>query len=344
MKRLFVLAFLASAAPAHAGFVVFDAPGNGADNAGGTYATGVNAGGTVVGNMVDSSHEYFGFLRTPDGTLTEFSAKPFVYTHAQDINADGSVTGYISLLGNDGGRGYVRAPDATVDFFKVNGSKLTKGLAISDKGVVAGRYGDFDDLQHGFIREADGTSKSFDVGDGGDDRGTFVTAINAKAAVVGYWIDANVIYHGYLRAHDGTVTAIDVAGAGQGTQPAGITRAGDVAGTYFTGASVQHGFLRTADGTMTTFDAPGAGATIGGGTVVASINARREIAGYYFDDAGVAHGFLRKANGNFKTFDVAGASTLQDRGTFVARMNDDGLIVGWTEDDNFGGHGFVGTP
>lgn len=54
--------------------IPFDVPGAGTAAGQGTFPYGIIADGTTMGWYVDSSNEYHGFLRGPDGATTTFGA------------------------------------------------------------------------------------------------------------------------------------------------------------------------------------------------------------------------------------------------------------------------------
>ena len=149
-------------------FTAIDAPGAGT-NPGqakglkyqGTIAISINAGGTIAGSWADPNFANHGFVRTTDGTISEFD------------------------VSGAGGAG---------TFGTVSGS-------INTAGVIAGVYQDANGVFHGFQRATDATITSFDApgaGGSGMFAGTAGVSINDSSVITGVFADANNVFHGYL--------------------------------------------------------------------------------------------------------------------------------------------------
>lgn len=130
-------------------------------------------------------------------------------------------------------------------------------------------------------------------------------------------------------------------GAGQGSNPWGITPQGTIIGWYVDGDYALHGFLRTHQGDFTTFDASGAGIDASYGIFPVAINAKGEIAGAYMDANFVFHGFLRTPKGEFIQTDDLLAGTNPLTGTRVVDINSGGTITGWSDDSANTNHIFI---
>jgi hypothetical protein len=184
-------------------------------------------------------------------------------------------------------------------------------------------------------------------------QGTLGTSINDAGDIAGVYLTAPNVAHGFVRTvANGTATfaTFDAPGAGtslnQGTFPASINTAGDVAGMYFDAKNAYHGFVRAAaTGAITAFDVPGAPTSIGHrGTLPISMNMGGDIAGFSVDTNNVRHGFVRTvANGTatFATFDAPGAGTGPTQGTVPLSIDTAGNITGFYKDANGTFHGFV---
>jgi hypothetical protein len=94
----------------------FEAPGAGkaAGSYNGTFAVGVTEIGTITGYVADANTIYHGFVRAPDGSITDFDA-PGAGTAApegtvpQAINWAGEIVGYVEDA-NSVNHGFVRTP------------------------------------------------------------------------------------------------------------------------------------------------------------------------------------------------------------------------------------------
>jgi len=108
----------------------------------------------------------------------------------------------------------------------------TIASSINDVGAITGNYADASNVNHGFLRAADGTFTTFDAPGAGTGpvQGTVPFGINLAGTITGEYIDGSAVRHGFLRAPDGTITTFDAPGAGnsakQGTFPNGINVAG----------------------------------------------------------------------------------------------------------------------
>jgi hypothetical protein len=259
-----------------------------------TQPTGINPAGVITGYYQDASGINHGFLRTPDGTITEFDPP-----------------------------GY---PNNTLF---VNPGLNT--LAIDPAGTITGSYVDANGFVHGFLRFHNGTFTTFDFPGppGFPSVGTYPSAINSvsgQAATTGYYYDNGGTPHGFLLDQD-TFTTFDPPGPlfyQQQIYPQAINPAGAITGYYEDASFLFHGFLRTPDGTFTTFDpTPSSVYTVANG-----INPVGAITGYYTENIyyGPYHAFLRAPNGIFTTVDLPSSSSNQ--GTFAFAIDQAGTITG----------------
>jgi hypothetical protein len=219
----------------------------------------------------------------------------------------------------------------------------TTPMANNNAGEIVGMYLTDDGVYYGFLRNADGKTKSFtapgaDTTDG-DFNGTYPMAINSCGAVTGTYQGMDEVFHGFLREPNGSYVQIDVAEAGtaafQGTWPASINDKGDVAGFYFD-ASGTHGFVRSQNGTITRFSNPNAA----NGTYVAleqGLNDDGAIVGWYFDANFVAYGYVREPDGTFKTVEPDASSP----STLVGGINRSGASTGYYADTTGLFYGFL---
>jgi hypothetical protein len=223
------------------------------------------------------------------------------------------------------------APDAGT-----GNNEGTAPSSINQRGDIAGVYLDANNIEHGFVRIADGTLTEFDAP---TCTSTSATGINRSGQIVG-WCPAVPGIHGFLRQANGRFVRFDVPGS-VSTFPIAITDGGEITGIYYDFDGPSHGFVRDAGGNVTTFDAPNAGTDPGQGTAVSAINANGEIVGYYADANTVYHAFIRDQSGNFTSFDAPGAGTQTYFGTWAGSINLSGEVTGWFEDDDFLVHAFV---
>ncbi len=360
-----------SGLPQQNGFITIDAPNAGTGAMEGTASFTINGNGDVTGIYLTSGAVSHGFVRLASGTLSQFDAPGAGSGSSQgtfpiSINSSGTVVGYLSDSTSTY-HGFFRLANGQITEFDAPNAELgghlgTAGTSINANGDIAGTYGNSVcngnscTYDHGFLRAANGTFTEFDVPTA---YGTYCTGINASDQITGTYNDQTTgAYRGYLRAANGTITLFDVPGAGttygQGTIPASIDTAGDVAGTYIDGSMVAHAFVRSATGIISTFDAPQAG--ISGWQKLLGLRqnspAVQGTYGFIISDAGVTsgtsidgnfvgHGFLRAANGSTGNYDAPGAGTAIMQGTAGFGINASGYVTGAFIDSNQVIHGFI---
>jgi uncharacterized membrane protein len=259
---------------------------------------------------------------------------------ADELNVFPARNREMTALGNIFGEANIRAltscearPAALAGAPAYSFRELTQPQAfgINDAGQIAGSFQDASFVEHGFLRNADGTIAAvIDV------PGAFRTeahGVNNSGQIVGQFVD-DLGLHGFLRGVDGTFTPFDAPEGVSGTTEAnGINDAGQIVGSFSDTDFVNHGYRRDPDGSFTTFDVPDAT-----GTALGGIDSLGNMVGT-FTDATTQHGFiLRPANppgAVFTQIDLTGAT-----GTSLAGINDGGQLVG-TFQQGSRSHGFV---
>jgi hypothetical protein len=343
----------------------FDAPGAGTDPGLGTFPSGMNLLGTITGFIRDANSARHAFIRAPGGNFIIFDdpAAGTCTTSCGTIgNGQGTRAYAINLLGEITGfftdnsarcHGYVRAPNGTftqIDAPDAGTGPFPQGtfpseftpMGINLVGAITGFYVDASFVQHGFVRNPNGTITEFDP------TGSLFTnpnAIDDLGEVTGFFVDANGVGHGFLRTLGGTITTFDAPGAGTaagaGTFGVGLTLNREIEGVYVDANGVLHGFVRSNQGTFTTFDVAAAGTGPGQGTLPESNNTLGSIAGNYIDGNNVNHGFLRDMQGRLSLFDVPGAGTGAGQGTIPLDNNNLNAITGESIDAANVIHGFL---
>jgi hypothetical protein len=230
----------------------FDAPDAGTGSGQGTFPWGdgmINPSGAITGWYADSNNAAHGFVRAPDGKITEFdvpgdSGGTVPYG---GINAAGTTTGYYCDQTNC--YGFLRSTDGTFTKFHVLGAVSTGAESINAVGATTGWWQDVNSAYHGFVRTPHGKITKFDPSGAGkgSGQGTVPWAINDAGVISGQYQDTSGVYYGFLRAPDGKITKYDLPGAGtgsgQGTQPSVINNNGAITGDYIDAGGVYHGFL-----------------------------------------------------------------------------------------------------
>ena len=298
-------------------FITFQAPGadTTAGSFDGTYPSSINDLGAITGYYWDANGFSHGFLLSPDGNFTTFDVPGAggYGTTPKAINFEGAVAG-VYTDSNYTFRAFLRSPDGTFTTWigpyacTGNGSEGCFGSGASNINAFGTVAGGFEDnsgnfVHHGFVRNAEGKLKMFDVPSAGTGsyQGTGCpgcnVGLNQFGAIAGIYSDTNSVNHGYLRSPDGKFTTFDAPGAGTGSYqgtgcfsdcPVSLNDWGAITGIYIDANSVLHGYLRSPEGKIVTVDPVGSTYTFPDG-----INDFGSITGYYIDANGVYHGFLR---------------------------------------------------
>src|SRR5437660_11131546 len=164
---------------------------------------GINPAGAIIGFYVDASSVQHGFVRAPNGIITEFDPTGSVFTDPNAINAVGAITGFY-FDANFVGHGFLRATNGTITSFDAPGADHTPGsfngtfgVGLTPNGGIEGVFVDVNGVLHGFVRSTDGTFTTYDApGAGtGAGQGTLPESNNTPGAITGQFIDGNFVNH-----------------------------------------------------------------------------------------------------------------------------------------------------
>ena len=165
--------------------IAFDVPGAGTGTDQGTFVSGINAVGAIVGSYVDGNYVTHGFVRRPDGRITTFDdpdgrtatgcSSAFEdalcgNTWAYGMNTWGVITGGYIDGEHEVFHGYSRTPDGKYTSFEApqagtDVSQGTFGYNIDDSGTISGVYSDEFNVSHVYLRSPRGKFMIFDVPD-----------------------------------------------------------------------------------------------------------------------------------------------------------------------------------
>src|SRR5207248_42224 len=150
---------------------------------------GINPAGAIIGFYVDASSVQHGFVRAPNGIITEFDPNGSVFTDPNAINAVGAITGFY-FDANFVGHGFLRATDGTITSFDAPGADHTPGsfngtfgVGLTPNGGIEGVFVDVNGVLHGFVRSTEGT---------------IPVDNNDPGAIAGEAIDGGTVIHGFL--------------------------------------------------------------------------------------------------------------------------------------------------
>jgi hypothetical protein len=205
-------------------FSTFDAPvvGSGTGQSPGifpfSYPFGFDAMGDFSGVYLDSNDVVYGFVRSPSGTITTFTApdaapmpaslKRTIARLSRQTKIGKKARGFAQRrLGIHSGMASAdtRKNDLLAEV-SITGNlpseiQGTAGLAISATGEITGIYTDSEAGIHSFVRTPGGGSiTEFSVPDAGDGvyQGTVAFAINSSGTIAGTYLDSSSVLHGFV--------------------------------------------------------------------------------------------------------------------------------------------------
>jgi hypothetical protein len=158
----------------------------------------LSATGEIAGTCYYNNGNRTYFIRTTDGTLTEygnpFGGKEILVSAINDQNV---LAGYYT---DASGLGHGFWRDASgVHSFDYPGAMYTVSTGINIAGTITGYYSGADGVDHGFVRDQLGNFTSFDDPNAGP-QGTVPTAINRSGQITGQFFTGVKGYgHGFLR-------------------------------------------------------------------------------------------------------------------------------------------------
>jgi len=206
----------------------FDAPGAGAQQYEGTWATGINASGIITGYYAEESGYQHGLVRATDGSFTFFDVPGAMFTEAWCINDKGVIAGYWFADGSSPPHGFVRSATGKITSFDPPGaSNGTYANAVNVKGAITGIYMDDARVAHGYIRQPSGAFTTFDIASGPIVRSM---GINAKGTVTGVGGYTKAGFAGFVRYQSGKMAVINTPKSDE-NDANGINTDGVVVGT-----------------------------------------------------------------------------------------------------------------
>jgi hypothetical protein len=223
----------------------------------------INDAGEIVGNDPSLSLGSQVFVRSPDGTISNYilNLGADYSTIVTGLNAGGTQIGYYSsssLLVAQGyawdGQGTISPLTGPTFAIDVPGSVGTRPSSINAEGAAVGTYTTQTAVQ-AFLRNTDGTYQTLSTPAGttpGCPVGISVSpimynppppplSINNEGTIIGCYTDNAGNVTGFVRYEDGTTTPLTHPGSQQ-THPTAINNSGVITGFYAVGANVM-GFI-----------------------------------------------------------------------------------------------------
>ncbi|MFL6546729.1 MAG: hypothetical protein ACJ8LM_16325 [Candidatus Udaeobacter sp.] len=185
---------------------------------------GINDNGAITGNAA-TQLGISGFILDFFG-LTLFQVPAGSRTDANGINNSDSV------VGRDGGSGYIRSSTGVVSLIDVANSFFTEANGINNAGDIVGAYGDLaSGNRHGFLLRQGVFSDVLYP----ESLFTEASGINDLGDIVGDYTDSQSGVHGFVLSNS-TYSTLDFPGANF-TVALGINDSGSIVGLYWTGVS-----------------------------------------------------------------------------------------------------------
>jgi len=178
-------------------YTLFDAPDAGTLSGSGTFPTGVNASGKIVGFYRDNNGVYHAFVRDDSGAITEFDPPGTLNGGSWPrINSNGDVVGSYFTDGFKEEHGFLRDATGVITTIDCPGSSGTNVNSINDNGAMVGTTFSSGGRAQGFRRSASGICTTL-VGPLSSDI-VYPSSLNNRQ-VTGRYQDAAGISHGFVQ-------------------------------------------------------------------------------------------------------------------------------------------------
>jgi hypothetical protein len=227
-----------------------------------TIAYAISATGVIVGQYSGATTSH-GFVRGPSGDFQTIDGPGALFSYCVDVNRNDEVlcqyqvpqgSSYTPL-------GLIRYADGRTRTFGApgagNAGTLVGGLcgvaaypALNGEGETTGFYYDASNVEHGYVRHADGAIAEFAAPGAGtlSFTGTVPASINWLGTVVGS-IQAGPPSLGdaFVRFANGTIVIFDVPVTGQvGTNACAVNGSDEFTGYWLDANFIGHGFIAAA--------------------------------------------------------------------------------------------------
>lgn len=262
----------------------------------GTFATGINDLGQIVGTFSDTNKNDYAFYYD-SGSFTPLQNGLLVDPSA--INDSGFITAgaYIYPDGPTGARQALQAPVSAA-----------YAVDINNHGDMVGWYLDSSSNHRGFTY-IDGQYNELIVPGG---HNVNVRGISDNDLIVGNYQDANNVLHSFLDDHGTFTTVVDPDAKADTTIATGVNNSGEIVGYYTDPAS---GYIKgfvDIGGTFSTIDLTTFTDTSGGvhNTIITGVNNAGQLVGYT-DSSGAHHdGFVLTPGIDLSTINFGSQTTL----------------------------------
>jgi len=239
----------------------------------GTFPTGINNNGQIVGYYVDSSGIDHGFLYSGGTYTTLNDPSGSKGTVAAGINDQGQIVGHYADSSN-GLHAFLYSGGTYTTLNGQSGITPTEAIGITRAGEIIGPTAS---AGIDYVYSA-GTYTSFIVATG------VVTGINNAGQIIGWNNDIGSIY-GFIDINGNFGFGADFS------EPSGMNDLGQEIGVNLTGPGAFGPSSFYDGGSYTTLSDPS-----GTSTTATGLNDADQIVGHYTDSSGATHGFLAVAS------------------------------------------------
>jgi hypothetical protein len=207
----------------------------------------------MVGGYFYSVYGAQPFLRLPDGSKHLLEGIKKQVGSVDGASPSGLLTGAMAREPSVPAQGFIYTLGEKVQEFSVPGFAWSDGTAINDAGDVAGVCANTNPIQppQGFVRNADGTFETFDLGvkeDGSVGISAIVTVGSDREVIGRAAKDGDDHWFSFIRHGNGTIETFDVSGNEApygGTVIAGANASGVIVGSTIDHHGRPHAFIRT---------------------------------------------------------------------------------------------------
>jgi len=267
--------------------------------------------------------------------FTKFSVPGSVALGVEDINSNGTISGYYTDAAGDT-RGFALPSGGSVatliDPLDTATPGYTAAYAIDSAGTIVGQFYDAAATTYSGFFYSNGTFTTYNLPNQPQFTTTSVIGINSKHGFCGFvFPPPYTASSAFVSSNSGVISTFAVNGSTD-SECTAMNDSGTTVGIYADSAGVYHGFIRNSSGGIAVIDVPGAstvpaavpcGTGLIAGTVISGINDLGEISGHFWDTSNNEHGFLRDTHGTFTQIDVPGAYQTAGGG-----LNDKDTMVG----------------
>ena len=204
----------------------------------------------ITGGDFLSPYGFQPFLRMPDGSKRVLEGVKHRVGSVEGISPSGILTGEIATVPSSPAQAFIDVPGEKIQTVSIPDFSWAMGRAINDAGDVAGMCGNTNQPPQGFVRNADGSTQTFDLGVTvqGNVWVSALATVDTDRQVAGHASnDSNEHGFGFIRHDSGAIETFDISGnkaPSAGTYVTGVSDTGVAVGSYIDQHYRHHAFIR----------------------------------------------------------------------------------------------------